>query len=132
LPLDARPLRDRLAGVAATTEKPAAKVSYPKSKSPVDLTSANLTSADARSGNGNRWSFSPGTPTAATAVAPAAVRPAVPPVVRTPVRPATPARFPVVAATAPVDDGVTFLDAEVVEAQAIRPAASDNDILFIQ
>jgi ubiquitin-protein ligase len=133
LPLDARPLRDRLAGVAATTEKPAAKVSYPKSKSPVDLTSASLSSADSRNGNGNgnRWSFSPASTTAAPTMAPAAVRPAVPPVVRTPIRPTAPVRV-AVAATTPVDDGVTFLDAEVVDAQVARPATSDNDILFIQ
>jgi hypothetical protein len=125
LPLDARPLRDRLAGVAAMTEKPA-KVSYPKSTRPVAVP-AEATATDSRhaGGNGNRWSYTPGAPV----VAPAAVRPAVPPVVRTPLRPAVPARAAV--ATTPADDGVMFLDAEVVEAQVVRPA-NDGDILFIQ
>jgi ubiquitin-protein ligase len=122
LPLDPRPLRDRLAGVAATTEKPA-KVNYPKS-SRVAATEA-ATDSRHSGGNGNRWSYTPGTP----AAAPAAVRPAVPPVVRPPIRPAVPARA--AAATVPADDGVMFLDAEVVEAQVVRPA-SDGEIMFIQ
>lgn len=100
LPLDPRPLRDRLAGAAAP-----------------------------RANGERRSAHGVGT----IPSAPAPVRPAVPPVVRTPpVRPAAPARAVAVPVAAPVDDGVMFLDAEVVEAQVVRPAASDNDILFIQ
>jgi ubiquitin-protein ligase len=100
LPLDARPLRDRLAAGSA-----------PRNGS------------ERRNGVGTI----PVAPVAA--VAPTPVRPAVPPVVRTPpIRPAVPARAVV---AAPEEDGVMFLDAEVVEAQVVRPT-SDNDILFIQ
>jgi hypothetical protein len=50
-------------------------------------------------------------------------------VVRAPIRPANSSR---IVAAAPVDDGVMFLDAEVVQAEVVLPAASDNDIMFIQ
>jgi ubiquitin-protein ligase len=104
LPLDARPLRDRLAA-----EMNGEKTALP------------------RRSNGERR------PIASSGIAPpvstTSVRVAVPPVVRPPLRPVAASRA--VAVATPADEGVMFLDAEVVEAQVVRPA-NDGDILFIQ
>jgi ubiquitin-protein ligase len=118
LPLDERPLRDRLAGYTSETVEPqkifAAQPVYP--------TSPPLAPPVTQAANG-RWAYSPNTPLAQ----PAAVRPAVPPVVRTPLRPPTPPR-PVPATD---DGGVIFLDSDAA-ATPVRPAANDSDIMFIQ
>jgi ubiquitin-protein ligase len=107
LPLDKRPLRDRLAGIAAVEEF------QPKSN-------AREKVYPRETPGGGRWGYSPtatgslpGVPT------PSSAPRAAPPV---PVRPAR---------TAPDDGGVIFLDAEVVQAEPVRPA-SDADIMFIQ
>jgi ubiquitin-protein ligase len=101
LPLDKRPLRDRLAGIAAVEEF------KPKSNGRERVYPRESSSA-------GRWSFSPPAPAALPPI-----RTAPAPVVRAPVRPAAD------------DGGVIFLDAEVVQAEVVRPA-SDSDIMFIQ
>lgn len=102
LPLDVRPLRDRLAGITAVEDN------KPKSNGRERSVAPRATS------NNGRWNFSPTTPVASPTVraAPAPVRAAVRPV--------------------PDDGGVIFLDAEVVQAEMVRPAAGDSDIMFIQ
>lgn len=121
LPLDPRPLRDRLAGYTAETPIPAEVVSpqpvYPTPNFPRREVPAEETRTS------SRWSFSPTPP----AVTPAPVRPAVPPVVRNPFRQPTPAR----PAPTADDSGVTFIDAEVVQ-NPVRPTTNDSDIMFIQ
>ena len=112
LPLDARPLRDRLAWAAEHDSPPPAKRTDYSSAKESDSTSTR------------RWSYTPDTPVAAV---PPAVRPAIPPVVRAPVRPAIARRV-----DEAEDSGVTFLDSGVVEAEIVRPAATDSDIMFIQ
>ena len=128
LPLDERPLRDRLAGyepqdsaqIVEATVAPPRPLAAPPPPPPEVAQAAN-----------GRWHYSP--PTAPfprmqpAQVQPAAVRPAAaPPVVRTPPRPfARPAP-----ATAVEDGGVIFLDAEAVPTPA--RSASDSDIMFIQ
>ncbi len=92
LPLDKRPLRDRLAGIALAESEREVK-------------------------NGARKPI-------------AAVRPSVPPVVRAPIRPANANARAVVPAAD--DGGVIFLDNDVVEAEMVRPATNDSDIMFIQ
>ncbi|QDU25494.1 Ubiquitin-conjugating enzyme [Anatilimnocola aggregata] len=100
LPLDARPLRDRLAR-AAEMESMGIKPTPAKLDRPVR------------------------TPVAAV---PVPVRAAIPPVIRPPVRPAaTIARR----ANEAEESGVMFLD-DAIEAEIVRPAASDSDIMFIQ
>lgn len=104
LPLDKRPLRDRLAGIAAEEVKPrnnGREQGYPR-----------------ETPSGGRWSHSP------TPVAPSPPPRATPVPVRPPVRPAP-------AAPALDDGGVIFLDAEIVQAEPVRPAG-DADIMFIQ
>ncbi|WP_425617196.1 ubiquitin-conjugating enzyme E2 [Anatilimnocola sp. NA78] len=110
LPLDARPLRDRLAR-AAEHEAAPQRAEYPSAKT-TDATSTR------------RWSYSPPTPVAAV---PTPIRPAVPPVIRPPVRPAVARRV-----DEAEDSGVTFLDSGVVNAEIVSPATTDSDIMFIQ
>jgi ubiquitin-protein ligase len=122
LPLDERPLRDRLAGYEPKERIVEAVVAEP---SPTVPKPPEVSQA------ANRWHYSPPTspfgPRVQPApVQPAAARPAAPPVVRTPPRP--------VARPAPAaadDGGVIFLDNEAAPAPA-RQAANDSDIMFIQ
>ncbi|WP_254506699.1 ubiquitin-conjugating enzyme E2 [Anatilimnocola floriformis] len=130
LPLDERPLRDRLAGyepeerselVEATFADSRAGETRPAAPPPPPL--PEVTQAP----NG-RWHYSPQTGSRVQPLypqQPAAVRPAVPPVVRTPLRTARPAP-----AAAADDGGVIFLDSEA--APAPTRTASDSDIMFIQ
>ena len=132
LPLDERPLRDRLAGyepqpgslvLPAMVAQPADKNAAQPIPPPLPQQAAAPQPVYPQSASG-RWSYSPQAPLAA----PAPVRPAaVPPVVRTPLRPPTPVRPAPVPA---IDEGVTFIDAEATPTPA-RPAAND-DIMFIQ
>lgn len=99
LPLDARPLRDRLAGIAAVEEFKTKTIAREK--------------VYPRETSSSRWNYSPTTPT------PAPVPPRAAP---------APVRAP--ANRVPDDGGVIFLDAEVVQAEVVRPA--NDDIMFIQ
>jgi|GEM_PF-715624 len=129
LPLDERPLRDRLAGYEPQeriVEAAAAEPRYPDSRDAAP-TPPQLSQA----ANG-RWQYSPATAPTLPRAQPAPVRPPAtypvqPPVVRTPPRPARTAPAPA------ADDagGVIFLDNEAAAASA-RPTANDSDIMFIQ
>lgn len=132
LPLDERPLRDRLAGYEPLEQIVDATVAEPRPVVPKTPQPSQAASQITQAANG-RWHYSPPTSPFGPRVQPApvqpvAARPAAPPVVRTPPRPARPAPAP---APAPDDGGVIFLDSEAA-ATPVRPTGSDSDIMFIQ
>jgi ubiquitin-protein ligase len=123
LPLDERPLRDRLAGYETQERVVEATVAEPRPAKPQPPPPSQ---AVTQAPNG-RWHYSPATGSRVQPVYPQQVRPAAPPVVRTPPRPvARPAP-----AAAADDGGVIFLDSEAATTP-VRPTGSDSDIMFIQ